>query len=156
MAVVQDSCHYLTENEEHSLVQMCTVLRSMGYGLTHDDLHGFAEAVVSKDVDKHQCVPILKHVTDGLLLCHKHLVKTFSAASLDPKRAWQATSETRDAMFSKFNSYIKILFAMGAIPWKMYNDIPADAIYNMDEVGNDTTKHRNKILTKKLLLEQRR
>jgi len=52
-------------------------------------------------------------------------------------------------MFSKLNAYIQILFAMGAIPWKKYNDIPADAIYNMDEVGNDTTKHRNKILTKK-------
>ena len=71
------------------------------------------------------------------------------AASLDPKRARQATGETRDAMFSKLNSYIQILNAMGELPWKNYNDIPSNAIYNMDELGNNTTKHRNKILSKK-------
>jgi len=142
----QDSCCYLTANEEWSLVQTCTVLGTMGYGLTKDDLHGFANALINKDFDKRECVSISKHVTDGLLLCHKDLVKVVAAASLDPKRARQATGETRDAMFSKLNSYIQILNAMGELPWKNYNDIPSNAIYNMDELGNNTTKHRNKIL----------
>jgi len=44
----QDSCRYLTANEEQSLVQTCTVLGAMGYGLTKDDLHGFADALVNK------------------------------------------------------------------------------------------------------------
>jgi len=35
---------------------------------------------------------------------------------------------------------------MGEIPWLTYSDIPADVIYNMDELGNDTTKHQNKII----------
>jgi len=65
---------------------------------------------------------------------------------LNPKRAQQATSDTRDAMFSKLNAYIQLFFGMGKVPWKTYNDIPASAIYNIDEVGNNTTIHRNKFL----------
>jgi len=118
----------------------------MGYGLTKDDLHGFADALVNKDVDKRERVSISKHVTDGLLLRHKDLVKVVAAASLDPKWARQATGEMRDAMFSKLNSYIQILNGMGELPWEKYNDIPSNAIYNMDELGNDMTKHCNKIL----------
>jgi len=54
-----------------------------------------------------------------------------------------------DAVFCKLDSYVKMLFAMKKIPWQMYNEIPADSIYNMDELGNDTTKYRNKVLCKK-------
>ncbi len=149
MAVAQDSCHYLTANEEHSLVQMCTVLGFMGYGLTCHDLHELSETVVNKDIDERLHLPISIHVTDGLLQRNKELVKIVAASSLDPKRAGQATSATRYAMFSKLNSYIQLLFAMGEVPWRMYNDILPDSIYNMDKTGNDTTKHRNKIISKK-------
>jgi len=45
------SCCCLTENEKHSLVQMCTVLGTMGYGLMHDDVHQFADQLVNKNVD---------------------------------------------------------------------------------------------------------
>jgi len=139
-------CRYLTENEEHSLIRLCTVLGSMGYGLTRDDLHNFADSLINKNLDEHERVPISKHVTEGLLMWHKELVKIVSAASLDPKRARQATADTRDAMFCKLNSYIALLHSMGDIPWKNYSDIPASSIYNMDELGNDTTKHRNKVI----------
>ncbi len=40
-------------------------------------------------------------------------------------------------MFSKLNSYIQLLFAMGQLPWKLYHDIPANSIYIMDELGNN-------------------
>ena len=42
-----------------------------------------------------------------------------------------------------------MLHTLGDLPWKQYSDIPAEFIYNMDEIGNDTTKHRNKVLYKK-------
>jgi len=148
-AKAHSSCRYLTENEEHSLVRLCTVLGAMGYGLTRNDVHRIADQLVNKNVDQRERVPISKHVTEGLLMRHSNLVKIVAAASLDPKRARQATEETRNAMFSKLNSYIKMLHAMGDIPWRQYSDIPAECIYNMDEMGNDTTKHRSKILYKK-------
>jgi len=148
-AEAHGSCRYLTHHEEHALVQLCTVLGSMGYGVTRGDLHRLADSIVNKNIDEREHVPISKHVTDGLLKCHKNLVKIVAAASLDPKRARQATVETRNAMFSKLTSYIEILHAMGQLPWHSYIEIPPSSIYNMDELGNDTTKHRNKILQKR-------
>jgi len=93
------SCHYLTENQEHLLVRLCTVLGCMGYGLTCNDIHNFADQIVNKNVDQCVCMPISKHVPEGLLTRHSTLVKIMAASSLDPKRAQQATEETRDAMF---------------------------------------------------------
>ena len=84
-----------------------------------------------------------------MLAHHSSLIKIVAAASLDPKRAWQATEDTRDAVFCKLRSHITMLHAIGYIPWKNNSDIPASSIYNMDELGNDTTKHRNKVLYKK-------
>jgi len=148
-AEAHGSCRYLTDHEEHAVVQLCTVLGSMGYGVNREDLHRLADSIVNKNVDDHERVPISKHVTQGLLKHHKKLVKIVAAASLDPKRARQATVETRNAMFSKLTSYIEILHAMGQLPWRSYIEIPPSSIYNMDELGNDTTKHRNKILQKR-------
>jgi len=130
-------------------VQLCTVLGTMGYGLTHDDLHSFADSIVNENVDAREHVAISKHVTDGILARHKDLVKIVSAGSLDPKRARQATAETRDAVFIKLNSYIQMLYLTKQIPWQSYDEIPAHSIYNMDELGNDMTKYRNKVLCKK-------
>jgi len=74
IAAVQDSCHYLTANDELLVVQMCTVLGYMGYGLTHHDLHEIADTIVKKDIDEWLCIPISMHVADGLLLHHKELM----------------------------------------------------------------------------------
>jgi len=74
------------------------------------------------------------------LLHYKLLVKVVTSASLAPKRVHQATVDTRDAIFKTY-SYIEFQFVKGELAWKLYNDIPAHSIYNMDELGNDMTKH---------------
>ncbi len=74
-AAAHASCHYLTEHEEHSLVQLFTVLGNMGYGLVHDDLHSFADSIVNENIDKCEHVLISKHVTEGMLTRHKDLIK---------------------------------------------------------------------------------
>jgi len=139
-----DSCHYLMDHEEHEVVQLCTVLGSMGYGITHEDLHSLADSIINKNVEDCEHISISKQVTEGLLKCHKNLVKIVAATSLDPIRARQATMDTINTMFFKLNSYIEILHTMGQLLWTLYIEIPASSIYNMDELGNDTTKHRNK------------
>jgi len=93
---------YLTYNKEHLLMQICMVL---------DDLHGFANLLINKDVDEHQHIPISKHVTEGLLLHHKQLVNKVAAVLLDPKRVCQATVDTIYVMFLKLNSYTELLYA---------------------------------------------
>jgi len=47
-AKAHSSCCYLTENEEHSLVQLCTVLGTMGYELIHEYVHRLADQLVIK------------------------------------------------------------------------------------------------------------
>ena len=75
-------------------MQFCTVLGSMGYGITREELHSFADSIVNQNVDNREHVKISKHVIDSLLAQHKEKVKIVSAASLDPKRARQANSNT--------------------------------------------------------------
>jgi len=45
-------------------------------------------------------------------------------------------------VFLKLNSYIEMFLAMGKVLWSTYSDIPTDLVFNMDELGNDTIKHR--------------
>jgi hypothetical protein len=78
--------------------------------------------------------------------CHKELVKIVQAHSMDPKRAKQATEDTRDGMFFKLDAYIKSLHEMGHVRRKCYKDIPKEHLFRMDEVGTETTKCQSKIV----------
>ncbi len=118
------TCCYITEHEEHALVLLCTVLGTMGYGLMCNNVHSFADSIVNENVDSHEHVAISKHVMEGILAWHKDLVKIVSAGSFDPKQVWQATAETRDAVFIELNAYIQMLHAMKKIPWQSYDEIP--------------------------------
>jgi len=52
-------------------------------------------------------------------------------------------------MFAKLDSYIHLLNAMKLVPWHNYQEISSDCLYNMDELGNDTTKHHKKVVVGK-------
>jgi len=52
-------------------------------------------------------------------------------------------------MFAKLDSYIHLLHAMGLVPWEIYQEIPPQYLYNMDELGNDMTKHHKKVIVAK-------
>jgi len=60
------------------LVQLCTVLDAMGYGLMHNDMHRLADQLVGKaNVGYCEHVPISKHVTEGLLMGAQQLCRNF-------------------------------------------------------------------------------
>jgi len=140
---------YLSENEELSIVQLCRLLGSMGYGITRDELQSFISTVTNWQIDERESVEVSEKIVRGLFRRHGDLLKLVQAASLDPKRAKQASKETRDAMFAKLDSSVRLLKAMGLVSWNNYQEIPPDCLYNMDEVGNDTTKHRKKVVVGK-------
>jgi hypothetical protein len=73
-------------------------------------------------------------------------LKNVAGASFCPQQACKATVETRDAMFTKLDAFVKNMHAAGYLKWASYGDIPKHCIYNMDEVGTDTTKHRGRVL----------
>ncbi len=145
----------LTDNEELAIVQMCRVLSMCGRGVTKDELLNITNEYIHHHEDARLIQDATRKITRGLMGRHKELVKIVQASSMDPKRAEQATEDTRDAMFFKLDSYIKSLYEMGHVSWKSYKEIPKENLFNMDEVGNDTTKHRSKIIADKVAIMAR-
>jgi hypothetical protein len=137
---------YLTEQEELSLVQLIRLMASMGHGVTKPDVLSLIDEYVNLEEDERDSVEVSEKLLRGLFARHKDLIKLVSSGSLDPARARKATKETRDNVFFKMDAYIRSLHAMGKIPWKSFSEVPNDVIYNMDEVGNDTTKRRSKVI----------
>ncbi len=139
----------MTDNEELTIIQLYRLLGSMGYGITHDELQEIVSNVTNFDVDEREKIEVTDKVVRGLFRHHGDLLKIVQASSLDPKRAKQANTDTRDAMFTKLDSYIHMLHAMELVPWKNYQEIPPHCLYNMDELGNDMTKHCKKVIVAK-------
>jgi hypothetical protein len=137
---------YLTEQEELSLVQIIRLLASIGHGVTKPDVMSLIDEYVNLEEDDRNSVEISESVFRGLMSRHKDLIKLVNSGSLCPSRARKANTETRDKVFFKMDAYVRSLNAMGKVPWKNFSEVPKDVIYNMDEVGNDTTKRRSKVL----------
>ena len=57
-------------------------------------------------------------------------------------------------MFCKLEAYIQSVHTQGLVPWKKYKDIPSSKLYNMDELGTDTTKRRGKVKTSSNILKR--
>ena len=136
---------YLTDSEEAWLYEFIRMLALMGHGVGRREVQLIIDRIVNSnrpDISTHECST---NVLDRFLKKHPDL-KNVSGASLCPQRACKATVETRDAMFTKLEASVQHLNASGYVKWKTYSDIPKHCIYNMDEVGADTTKHRGKIL----------
>jgi len=140
---------YLTDNEELAIIQLCRLLGGMGYGITRDELQDIVSSITNFDLDERDAISVSDKVVRGLFSRHGDLLKIVQASSLDPKRAKQACMQTRDAMFAKLDSYICLLKAINLVPWQTYQEIPPNCLFNMDELGNDTTKHRKKVIVGK-------
>jgi hypothetical protein len=143
------SHRYLTENEEKNLVHTALAIGSAGRGVDRDELLEMINAVVNISVDKREREKATEKVVRDILSRQPELMKLVNAGSLDPLRAKKANKKTRDTVFSKLQAQTRGLYAEGKVPWKNYRDIPSNRIYNMDEVGTDTTKHRRKVIADK-------
>jgi hypothetical protein len=117
----------------------------MGYGIGRTEALALIDTIVNDNRSDILCHNTSRHVLDCFLKKHPDL-KNVAGASLCPQRACKATAETRDAMFTKLDAFVKNMHAAGYFKWESYSDIPKHCIYNMDEVGTDTTKHRGRVL----------
>ena len=136
---------YLADHEEEYIYGLIRMMAAIGYGIGKPEALDIIDQLCFFDVPEIARFDISNHVLDRILSNRKDL-KTVAGASLCPQRAVKATVDTRDAMLVKLDAFIQFLNKDGYVPWKSYSDIPKDSIYNMDEVGTDTTKHRGKVL----------
>jgi hypothetical protein len=126
-----------------------------GRGVDRDEFLEMINGVINIDVDDREREKATEKVVKDILKRHPDLMKLVNAGSLDPLRAKKANKKTRDTVFSKLQAQTRALYAEGKIPWQNYCDIPSQHIYNMDEVGTDTTKHRRKVIADKRNIFQR-
>jgi hypothetical protein len=143
--VAHDFNRYLTNDEELQLVELLRIMSAMGFGIARHEAAAIIDTIVNHDEPEVAHTACSEHVLRLIFKKYPDL-QTTSAASLDPLRAVKATVEVRDAMFAKMEAYIKVLNAAHKVSWESYQLIPKNCIYNMDEVGTDTTKHRAKII----------
>jgi hypothetical protein len=120
-----------------------------GRGVDRDELLEMINGVINIDVDEREREEATEKVVKDILRRHPDLMKLVNAGSVDPLRAKKANTKTRDTVFSKLQAQTRGLYSEGHIPWKNYSEIPSHCIYNMDEVGTDTTKHRRKVIADK-------
>ena len=141
----QELLSYLTHKEQENILKISALLSSMGHGASSEVMEIMVNEVVNEKFDERDAVKVSAAVLKLMRKRHPEIGKLRKGASLDPKRAAKANEDTRDVMFIKLDNWVYLLYRMGVCPWKSYADVPAYLKYNMDELGTDTTKHRNKI-----------
>jgi len=52
----------LTENEELAIIQLCHLLGSMGYGITHDKLQEIVSSITNYNLDGNDVVTVLDKI----------------------------------------------------------------------------------------------
>jgi hypothetical protein len=149
IALAIQSRRYLTEQEEKGLVHLALTLGKSGMGIDRDELLQIVNEMLNLDLDDREREEATEKTVRCILERHPELMKLVNSGGLDPARARKATKKTRDIVFSKLQAQTRCLYAQGRIPWMDYRDIPSRLIFNMDEVGTDTTKHRRKIIADK-------
>jgi hypothetical protein len=150
-----ESRRFLTEQEEDNLVYLCLSLGKAGRGVDRDELLQMVNKLINVGLDNREQENATQKVVRDILERHPTLTKLVNAGGLDPQRAKKANEKTRDTVFCKLQAQTRGLYAEGKIPWKNYCDIPSRCIYNMDEVGTDTTKHRRKVIADRRNIFQR-
>jgi len=134
-----------TDNQEACMVNFLKHLGDAGHGCTTADLSKMAAKCMAGNE------PFVMVPSRGLIrnmmsrqhsACPLHLR---ASKNLDEARARQANEDVRDVHFMKVDELVRRLHEAGISPWSSPSDIPPECIYNMDEVGLDTDKGKDKI-----------
>jgi len=136
----------LTDNEEKAIVSIAKIACAAGLGLTREDLLNMINDYVNDGKAPDSAMPVTMEMVTRIIQNNENYLGAASASSLDPKRARQASTMTRDAFFAKLEAYIGMLHADGKVPWTNFKDIPNECLYNMDELATDTTQHKQKVI----------
>ena len=138
---------YLTLDQQKHILKSCAMLSSMGHGCGEEMMKSVVNEHLTKSVDERNFVAVSDKVLRLMRQRYPEIGKLQTAASIDPARADKANEDTRDTMFVKLDEFVYLLHRMGVSPWERWADVPARNKYNMDEMGTDTTNHRNKVYT---------
>lgn len=138
----------ITKDEEDYLVSTSAMMAISANGLDKDKVLVLVNDLLHKKGTK-DFEDVSMKVVDRIISNKK--LQTYKARSLDPKRINAAREEIKNVYFKKIDNFCRLMHDINPVvfPWKSYADVPPDHLYNMDEIGTDTTKHRNGIVIPK-------
>ena len=142
IAKLSSDNRYLTEDEETMVVHITNLMAGMGMGIDKDTCLEIIYAVMSCRIASNDISKPTVRVLNDILNRNKLLLKLINGNAIDPARVRQADENVRDSVFIKMDNYIKLLYSMGKVPWKSFDEVPPQYIYNMDELATDSTDHR--------------
>jgi hypothetical protein len=142
----------LTANEEKVLVELCGATAVMGWGLDKNKMLKVINSFLAMTGVEFQAT---KKIVDKLMERSHGSLTLVGCSSLEVARAEQATEAVRDAAFAKAECGIRLLHAMGLLPWPSMTEVPSRNKYNMDEISTNTVARRRKILCKKNKYDKR-
>ncbi len=87
---------YLTDNEEQAIVWIAKIACAAGLGLTREDLLNMINDYVNDSKEDDATMHVTMEMVTRIILKNENHLGAISASSLDPKRAKQANTTTRD------------------------------------------------------------
>ena len=129
MTQLHKSNEVMTDNEVNLIINLAKILGYMGHGIDTSIFLDIIRSVLRTHLPSANYISITSSVVDRMLKIHFDVVRLVHGNSIDPTRIRQADEEVRDIQFYKVESYIGLLYKMGKVPWKTYNDIPKNNIY---------------------------
>jgi len=127
-----------TDNEEKYILSTTQRCGEMGKGLRHSDLKKVAHGISGSNPSDAMLRDMRKR--------HPEIKLSLRAPKLlDHARAKQAKDIVRNVFFQNFEDVVRLLYEAGISPWEGAHEVPAECIFNMDEVGVDSTKGYSRI-----------
>lgn len=146
----QMNCHrmgvanrHLTDTEECVLLKTVQSLGTMTHGITIGSFRKMAGQMINFN-SKDQ-LPSRSYLYDLRSRHPEYPLFLRQPKWLDQARATQANEHVRNAYFTEIEELVKTLKETGKAPWRSPAEIPSSCIFNMDEVGLDTSKGLGKI-----------
>ena len=137
---------YLTEDEEKTVVELCSLLSAMGLGMDVDTYLHVINGILKARVDEKDFVEATPKVVSRLLCKYDNLLSICGGNSINPARVRQADTEVRNAEFVKLANYLELLYKLGKVLWRTWREVPRENKSNMDEVATNAQDHRKKLI----------
>jgi len=94
---------YLTDNEEKAIVWIAKIACAAGLGLTREDLLNMINEYVNDGKSDNSSIHITMEMVPHIIQNNENSLGAISASSLDPKRAKQANTTTRNTFLQNLN-----------------------------------------------------
>ena len=135
---------YLTPSEEKMVLAYIDAVNDALGMITREQIHNVISSIAMTNIADEHRFELSDHVTRRFV--KKNNIQFKAVASVDPSHISQANTSILHAFHSLLNNYCKTMHQSDAtnFPFSSFAEIPASNKLNMDEVGSNVAKIRQK------------